>query len=144
MGTSNKNPGRNVSEPGSYRSPGLLAICLTWLQAGRLKLTTGQPVPNKRRGFPSTPLLGRPSPDMALDFHPADKGILPARMTDALARAGAIVPARPFVPGQIQPASLDLRLDDVAFRVRASFLPGPGTSVPESVADLQRHQINSR
>jgi dCTP deaminase len=66
---------------------------------------------------------------MALDFHPADKGILPDRMIDALARAGAIVPARPLVPGQIQPASLDLRLDDVAFRVRASFLPGPGTSV---------------
>jgi dCTP deaminase len=79
---------------------------------------------------------------MALEFHPADKGILPDRMIDALARAGAIVPARPLVPGQIQPASLDLRLDDVAFRVRASFLPGPGTSVADRIAALKLHQIN--
>jgi dCTP deaminase len=63
-------------------------------------------------------------------------------MIDALVRAGAIVPARPFVPGQIQPASLDLRLGDVAYRVRASFLPGPGTSVADRVAALKLHQIN--
>ena len=79
---------------------------------------------------------------MALALNTADKGILPDRMIDALVRAGAIVPARPFVPGQIQPASLDLRLGDVAYRVRASFLPGPGTSVADRVAALKLHQIN--
>ena len=79
---------------------------------------------------------------MALAPNTADKGILPDRMIDALARAGAIVPARPFVPGQIQPASLDLRLGDVAYRVRASFLPGPGTSVADRIAALKLHQIN--
>jgi len=79
---------------------------------------------------------------MALAPNTADKGILPDRMIDALARAGAIVPTRPFVPGQIQPASLDLRLGDVAYRVRASFLPGPGTSVADRIAALKLHQIN--
>ena len=79
---------------------------------------------------------------MAPALNTADKGILPDRMIDALARAGAIVPARPFVAGQIQPASLDLRLGDTAYRVRASFLPGPGTSVADRIAALKLHQIN--
>ncbi|HEX2215486.1 MAG TPA: 2'-deoxycytidine 5'-triphosphate deaminase, partial [Xanthobacteraceae bacterium] len=44
-------------------------------------------------------------------------------MIAALAHAGGIrAPA--FAPDQIQPASLDLRLGNVAYRVRASFLPG--------------------
>jgi hypothetical protein len=36
MRTANKKPAGEMSRPGS-RVPGLLAICLTWLQAGRLK-----------------------------------------------------------------------------------------------------------
>jgi dCTP deaminase len=79
---------------------------------------------------------------MALAFSPGDKGILPDRMIDALARAGAILAATPFAPGQIQPASLDLRLGHVAYRVRASFLPGPGIPVADRIAALQLHQIN--
>ncbi|MGZ5804786.1 MAG: 2'-deoxycytidine 5'-triphosphate deaminase domain-containing protein, partial [Xanthobacteraceae bacterium] len=50
-------------------------------------------------------------------------------MINALTAAGAILPAQEFVRDQIQPASLDLRLGDMAYRVRASFLPGPGRSV---------------
>ena len=46
-------------------------------------------------------------------------------MIAALAEAGGIRAHYPFAPGQIQPASLDLRLGAVAYRVRASFLPGP-------------------
>ena len=59
----------------------------------------------------------------------ATKGILPDHMIAALAAAGGILPAYEFVPDQIQPASLDLRLGEVAYRVRASFLPGPRTTV---------------
>lgn len=79
---------------------------------------------------------------MALAFHPGDKGILPDRMIDALAQAGAIIAPTPFVPGQIQPASLDLRLGHIAYRVRASFLPGPGTPVSDRIAALKLHQIS--
>ena len=61
---------------------------------------------------------------MALSFAVEDKGILPDRMIAALAPAGGILPEVTFAPDQIQPASLDLRLGDVAYRVRASFLPG--------------------
>ena len=39
-------------------------------------------------------------------------------------------------PHQIQPASLDLRLGPRAYRVRASFLPGPNSTVMEKVKQL--------
>jgi dCTP deaminase len=62
-------------------------------------------------------------------------------MIAALAREGAIIAARPFAPDQIQPASLDLRLGAVAYRVRASFLPGPGTAVARRIAELKLHEF---
>jgi dCTP deaminase len=71
----------------------------------------------------------------------AHKGILPDSMIAALARDGAIVAGRPFAPDQIQPASLDLRLGAIAYRVRASFLPGPGTAVARRIAELKLHEF---
>ncbi len=68
-------------------------------------------------------------------------GILPDRMIAALANAGGILPAIEFAPDQIQPASLDLRLGDIAYRVRASFLPGH-TSVAERIEHLKLHEIS--
>ncbi len=69
------------------------------------------------------------------------KGILPDHMIAALAQAGGILPAYEFVPDQIQPASLDLRLGETAFRVRASFLPGPNTTVAERIDELKLHEV---
>ena len=62
-------------------------------------------------------------------------------MIAALAKDGAIAPAYPFAPDQIQPASLDLRLGAVAYRVRASFLPGPGITVAQRIAELKLHEF---
>jgi dCTP deaminase len=76
-----------------------------------------------------------------LSFSAHDKGILPDRMIAGLNRAGAILAELPFVPDQIQPASLDLRLGAVAYRVRASFLPGPGATVAERIDQLKLHEI---
>jgi dCTP deaminase len=74
---------------------------------------------------------------------PADAhGILPDRMIAAMADDGLILPAYPFVESQIQPASLDLRLGDIAYRVRASFLPGPGATVAERIDELKLHEID--
>src|ERR1700681_2487069 len=78
---------------------------------------------------------------MPLAFRPDDRGILPDRMIAALAQAGGIIAASEFAPDQIQPASLDLRLGEVAYRVRASFLPGPGATVAERIDDLKLHEI---
>jgi dCTP deaminase len=77
---------------------------------------------------------------VALSFAADDKGILPDRMIAALARAGGILPAIEFAPDQIQPASLDLRLGDVAYRVRASFLPGSST-VAKRIDELKLHEV---
>jgi dCTP deaminase len=62
-------------------------------------------------------------------------------MIAALAKDGAIAPAYPFAADQIQPASLDLRLGAVAYRVRASFLPGPGITVAQRIAELKLHEF---
>src|SRR5215510_8361056 len=70
----------------------------------------------------------------------AETGILPDRMIAALTKAGGIVPAYDYAPDQIQPASLDLRLGKIAYRVRASFLPGH-TTVAERIAELTLHEI---
>ncbi len=43
--------------------------------------------------------------------------------------------------GQIQPASLDLRLGKKAYRIRASFLPGYD-KVSDKIEDLTLHEIN--
>jgi dCTP deaminase len=76
-----------------------------------------------------------------LSFKASDHGILPDRMIAALAKDGAIAPAYPFAADQIQPASLDLRLGAVAYRVRASFLPGPGITVAQRIAELKLHEF---
>jgi dCTP deaminase len=74
-------------------------------------------------------------------FTSSDHGILPDRMIAALAEAGAIAAVQPFAPDQIQPASIDLRLGAVAYRVRASFLPGPGIAVTQRIAELKLHEF---
>jgi len=76
-----------------------------------------------------------------LAFTGDQKGILPDHMIAALAKSGAIIPSNAFDPDQIQPASLDLRLGEVAYRVRASFLPGPRTTVAERIDELKLHEI---
>ena len=72
----------------------------------------------------------------------AVQGILPAQAIRALAEAGGITPAEPFGPGQVQPASVDLRLGARAHRVRASFLPGPGGAVAGRLDDLTLHTFD--
>jgi dCTP deaminase len=79
---------------------------------------------------------------MTLSFEPSDHGILPDRMIAALAVDGGIRAHYPFASDQVQPASLDLRLGAIAYRVRASFLPGPGTTVAERIMELKLHEFS--
>ncbi|MCU0954108.1 MAG: 2'-deoxycytidine 5'-triphosphate deaminase [Hyphomicrobium sp.] len=69
-------------------------------------------------------------------------GILPAQAIRALVSGGALKLAEPLAEGQLQPASIDLRLGREAYRVRASFLPGPGARVAANLADLKLHTID--
>ncbi|MEJ2624679.1 MAG: 2'-deoxycytidine 5'-triphosphate deaminase [Pseudolabrys sp.] len=78
---------------------------------------------------------------MALSFAIEDKGILPDGMIRQLAADGGILTVSAFVPDQVQPASLDLRLGDIAYRVRASFLPGT-TTVAQRIDELKLHEFS--
>ncbi|HWY63919.1 MAG TPA: 2'-deoxycytidine 5'-triphosphate deaminase [Rhizomicrobium sp.] len=72
-------------------------------------------------------------------------GILPSHVLTRLLEQGReITAAEPFAKGQIQPASLDLRLGPVAYRVRASFLPGPQATVEEKLKTVFMHEIDLR
>jgi dCTP deaminase len=70
-------------------------------------------------------------------------GLLPAQMLRASVLGGhEIVASVPIGEDQIQPASIDLRLGEVAYRVRASFLPGARASVADKLAMLSMHRID--
>ena len=69
-------------------------------------------------------------------------GILPDRDIAALFDGGAITAGRPRDGDQIQPASLDLRLGDRAYRIRASFMPGRGRTVQEKLERFSLHEID--
>ncbi len=69
-------------------------------------------------------------------------GVLASQQIDRLIGKGAILAEAPFVEGQLQPASLDLRLGPVAYRVRASFLAGHGRSVADRIAEFEMHRID--
>lgn len=69
-------------------------------------------------------------------------GILPSQaIREAIAR-GEIQAVEDIAEDQIQPASLDLRLGTWAYRVRASFLPGPGATVGQKLEDVSMHQVD--
>lgn len=71
-------------------------------------------------------------------------GLLPDHMLHDMVQAGVISLETPLAEGQVQPASLDLRLSGIAYRVRASFLPGPGQKVSDKLAELALHRIDLR
>jgi dCTP deaminase len=72
-------------------------------------------------------------------------GILPSQLLrDAIDRTREIQSLEPILDDQIQPASLDLRLGDVAHRVRSSFLPGPDRKVNERIQSLLLHTLDLR
>ena len=73
---------------------------------------------------------------------PRPAGILPSQALNALIANGAIASATPFAPDQVQPASLDLRLGERCWRVRASFLPGAARKVTQRLADVAMHQLD--
>ena len=68
-------------------------------------------------------------------------GVLADHQIRDMIGAGQIAADTPVTDGQIQPASLDLRLGDVAYRVRASFLAGRKRTVAERLDDFRMHTV---
>ncbi len=70
-------------------------------------------------------------------------GILPSHVLKRLIRARREITATEDIEeAQVQPASIDLRLGAVAWRVRASFLPGPNATVQEKLSSVFMHEID--
>ncbi len=70
-------------------------------------------------------------------------GILPSHVLRRLIRARhEILATEDIEDDQIQPASIDLRLGPVAWRVRASFLPGPNATVQDKLPSVFMHEID--
>jgi dCTP deaminase len=72
-------------------------------------------------------------------------GILPCQLLrDAVERTKEIRAIDKITEDQYQPASLDLRLGDTAYRVRSSFLPGLSQTVQEKLRALTLHTLDLR
>jgi len=69
-------------------------------------------------------------------------GVLADHQLHDMIAQGQISAAERIESDQIQPASLDLRLGRVAYRVRASFLSGRDRTVAARLADFQMHEID--
>lgn len=69
-------------------------------------------------------------------------GVLPDHAIRRLIAEGALSASPAIDPAQVQPASLDLRLGTVAYRVRASFLAGQGRSVAARLDEFTMHKVD--
>lgn len=69
-------------------------------------------------------------------------GILPLQELTAAIKSQLIFSDQPITDNQIQPASVDLRLDKIAYRVRASFLPGAQATVKDKLKNITMHKID--
>jgi dCTP deaminase len=69
-------------------------------------------------------------------------GLLSDSAIRAMIAARQITATTVIPDAQVQPASLDLRLGPVAYRVRASFLAGKGRSVADRIAEFRMHEID--
>jgi dCTP deaminase len=59
------------------------------------------------------------------DLPSGREGVLPNQYIEAAVAAGVIEAGGWRIPNEnVQPASLDLRLSETAYRIRCSFLPG--------------------
>ena len=87
--------------------------------------TRGHP---REAGPPLTSAAVPPAaPETTFTVPARGAGVLPRQfLLDAIS-AGVIASDAPVPESNVQPASLDLRLGEVAYRMRCSFLPGPDT-----------------
>jgi dCTP deaminase len=69
-------------------------------------------------------------------------GIFPSQTLRELIKDGIVSSKEPILDELIQPASIDLRLGEFAWRVQASFLPGPEATVEEKVRAFEMHRID--
>ena len=72
----------------------------------------------------------------------ARTGILPFQSINNMLREHEIWSKSEILADQVQPASIDLRLGPTAWRVRASFLPGPNSTVLDKMQQLDAYPVD--
>ncbi len=70
------------------------------------------------------------------------QGVLPSQALEALVASGGIRARSPVLSEQIQPSSIDLRLGNEAYRVRASFLANGTATVTSKLEQYRLHTID--
>jgi dCTP deaminase len=82
-------------------------------------------------------------PKKTQELHLRTKGVLPIQKLKILAQSGVISSdaAHPILEDQYQPNSIDLRLGEVAYRVRSSFLPENET-VEQKLERLEQYRFS--
>ena len=70
------------------------------------------------------------------------EGVLPSQEIRELINNGKICSSESIAEDQVQPASVDLRLGRVAYRVEASFLPNRASTITAKIRALQRDEID--
>ncbi|MEP3846316.1 MAG: 2'-deoxycytidine 5'-triphosphate deaminase [Paracoccaceae bacterium] len=69
-------------------------------------------------------------------------GVIPNQDLEKMIAADQITANPAILPAQVQPASIDLRLGTVAYRVRASFLAGQDAKVSDRLTEFEMHRID--
>ena len=69
-------------------------------------------------------------------------GVIPNQDLENMIAADQITADPAILPAQVQPASIDLRLGTVAYRVRASFLAGQNAKVSDRLREFEMHRID--
>ena len=82
-------------------------------------------------------------PKKTQELHLRTKGVLPIQKLKILAQSGVISSdaAHPILEDQYQPNSIDLRLGELAYRVRSSFLPENET-VEQKLERLEQYRFS--
>ena len=123
-----------------------------WRRAGRCWATVGRPLSpaaaehvvwrQRTTTLYDDACLAQPAAVGVFDLPDGREGVLPSQHLEAAIREG-IVDAGGFrIPFEnVQPASLDLRLGETAYRIRCSFLPSHET-VESRVKDLVVDEID--
>ncbi|MFQ5784491.1 MAG: 2'-deoxycytidine 5'-triphosphate deaminase [Alphaproteobacteria bacterium] len=79
---------------------------------------------------------------VAVGEAPHRTGVLPSQAIRGLIQNHRIEAVEDILAEQIQPASLDLRLGGVAYRVRASFMPGADSRMMDKIEQFGMHEID--
>ncbi|MEO9894932.1 MAG: 2'-deoxycytidine 5'-triphosphate deaminase [Paracoccaceae bacterium] len=69
-------------------------------------------------------------------------GVIPNQDLEKMIAVDQISADPAILPAQVQPASIDLRLGTVAYRVRASFLAGQNATVSDRLSEFEMHRID--